>query len=76
MRVQVERAYFTNSQGQREIRSTISIGVALYPDGMLSPNQLLEKVDKAMYKAKKEGRNRVCIAPLKSKKEPTRKLVQ
>jgi len=76
MRVQVERGYYTNSQGQRDIRATISIGVAIYPDGVLSPNQLLERVDQAMYQAKKEGRNRICIALPKSKKETTRKLQQ
>jgi len=76
MRIQVERAYFTNSQGQRDIRSTISIGVAIYPDGVLSPNQLLERVDQAMYQAKKAGRNRVCTALPKKKKDIPRKLHQ
>ncbi len=76
MKNQVERAYFTNSQGQRDIRATISIGVAVYPDGVLSPNQLLERVDQAMYQAKKEGRNRVCAVFPKIRKETTRKLQQ
>jgi len=76
MKNQMERAYFTNSQGQRDVRATISVGVAVYPDGVLSPNQLLERVDQAMYRAKKEGRNRVCVALAKNKKETTRKLQQ
>ncbi|MCP4580538.1 MAG: GGDEF domain-containing protein [candidate division Zixibacteria bacterium] len=76
MRAQVESAYFTSAQGQRDIRSTVSAGVAVYPDGMISANQLLEKVDQAMYRAKKDGRNRICVAPMKSKKESTRKIKQ
>jgi len=74
MRAHVDKSYFTSSQGQRDVRSTISVGIAVYPDGMLSANQLLEKVDQAMYRAKREGRNRVCCAPMKSKKEATRKI--
>ena len=63
MRINVERSYFSNFQGRRDLRATISIGVAIYPDGVISPSQLLEKVDEAMYVAKNNGRNRVCVVP-------------
>ncbi len=62
MRRNVEKSYFTNFQGQREIRATISIGVAVYPDGVDTTDQLLDKVDQAMYRAKRDGRNRVVDA--------------
>ena len=42
----------------REIFTTCSIGISLYPhDGEL-PNDLLKHADAAMYQAKEEGRNR------------------
>ena len=59
MRAYVEKSYFTNSQGQRDIRATVSIGAAIYPDGVASAEQLLIKVDQAMYQAKNSGRNQV-----------------
>jgi diguanylate cyclase (GGDEF)-like protein len=62
MRSTVQKTFFSNSQGQRDIQLTVSIGVASYPNGVKTLDQLIEKVDKAMYKAKTDGRNRVHIA--------------
>ena len=42
------------------IRITVSIGVATYPDDGTTLKGLLERADKALYQAKKSGRNRVC----------------
>ena len=39
---------------------TISIGVASFPDDSSDPIQLVEMADSALYRAKREGRNRVC----------------
>ena len=75
IRTQMENSYFSNAQGQRHMKVTVSIGVAIYPDGVFSAEQLLEKVDRAMYLAKKQGRNRVCVAPV-SKDKMTGKLAQ
>ena len=56
----VEKAIFSNAQGRRDIQMTISIGIASYPNGVHTLEQLLEKADKALYKAKSDGRNRIC----------------
>lgn len=39
-----------------------SIGVAVYPDSGLSSEALLHRADRAMYKAKEQGRRRVVVA--------------
>jgi len=59
IRSTVQKAFFSNSQGQRDIQLTVSIGLASYPNGVKTVNQLIEKVDKALYKAKAGGRNMV-----------------
>ncbi|MEE9554470.1 MAG: sensor domain-containing diguanylate cyclase [candidate division Zixibacteria bacterium] len=58
----IEKNEFADSQGQREIRITISIGITVYPEGVRTLNQLIEKVDKALYRAKADGRNVVRVA--------------
>ena len=44
----------------KSVRVTVSIGVADSKDNDLSPWALLKKADKALYRAKKKGRNCVC----------------
>lgn len=44
---------------------TISIGVASYPDDAGQINALIDKADKALYRAKAQGRNQVCAAGVK-----------
>lgn len=39
---------------------TISIGVSSFPEDSLDPIELVEMADSALYRAKREGRNRVC----------------
>lgn len=43
------------------ISITVSIGAAIYPHSVNKIEDLVEKADSALYKAKKTGRNRVCI---------------
>ncbi|HDQ26284.1 MAG TPA: GGDEF domain-containing protein [bacterium] len=44
------------------IKVTISMGVAVYPGDAITRRTLVEKADKALYKAKEAGRNRVVKA--------------
>jgi diguanylate cyclase (GGDEF)-like protein len=39
---------------------TISIGVASFPEDSIDPIELIEMADSALYRAKREGRNKVC----------------
>ncbi len=42
-------------------RITISIGIAVFPNDSHDPIELVEMADSALYRAKHEGRNRVCV---------------
>lgn len=42
------------------LKITVSAGIAVFPDDAKEANQLFEKADKALYRAKEQGRNRVC----------------
>ena len=41
-------------------KATVSIGVAAFPNDAKSGRELLRMADQSLYKAKKEGRNKVC----------------
>ena len=58
-----EREFSVQRQGAAEGKHhvTISIGIASFPDDSSDPIQLVEMADSALYRAKREGRNRVCI---------------
>lgn len=47
---------------RKETNITISIGVASFPKDSQIKEDLIHKADAALYKAKKSGRNRVCMA--------------
>ncbi|HUX40062.1 MAG TPA: GGDEF domain-containing protein [Rectinemataceae bacterium] len=49
-----------------KIRISASIGVSIFPDHAEEERSLSRKADKAMYRAKAEGRNRVCLFDTKS----------
>ncbi len=47
---------------EEKINTTISIGIATYPENGKDVTSLIEAADTALYKAKHKGRNRVCTA--------------
>lgn len=51
-----------------DLRVTVSFGLAQISDD-ISVQDLIERADLALYKAKKEGRNRVCVWQAKYKRE-------
>ncbi|MFH1092377.1 MAG: diguanylate cyclase [Pseudomonadota bacterium] len=59
-RLAVEKSVF--QIGGREQRITISAGAATYPDDAQDGLRLIEVADKALYEAKKAGRNRAFAA--------------
>jgi len=57
-RLSVENTVYVGSDQQR-ISVTISIGVAEYKEDFETPDDLVAAADKALYRAKKNGRNRI-----------------
>jgi diguanylate cyclase (GGDEF)-like protein len=47
---------------RQETTITVSIGVASFPKDAQMKEELIYKADHALYKAKEQGRNRVCVA--------------
>lgn len=60
IRAAVERAAV--AVDGRTLRATVSIGVATFPHHCGTAEDLLAQADAALYRAKSEGRNRVCSA--------------
>jgi diguanylate cyclase (GGDEF)-like protein len=61
VRERVQRHDF--QQGSVHIRPTLSIGLATYPSDVREPRLLFEAADRALYAAKRAGRNRVATTP-------------
>jgi diguanylate cyclase (GGDEF)-like protein len=61
IRLRVER-YRPMVEGE-EIRASVSVGIASYPSHASEVTELLRRADEAMYRAKKGGKNRVCVFP-------------
>lgn len=61
MRTSIESYPFTVvRQGSKETHNiTVSIGVASFPNDSSDPIELIEMADSALYRAKRDGRNRV-----------------
>jgi diguanylate cyclase (GGDEF)-like protein len=48
--------------GGERLAVTISLGIAEIGEGITSLDHLVSKADACLYTAKREGRNRVCVA--------------
>lgn len=60
-RIRQEVEQYTFGSENKGMKCTISIGVSSYPDAEIKTiEDLIRKADTALYKAKSEGRNRVC----------------
>ena len=70
LRSAIENTSF-DVDGQR-ITTTVSIGIATYPDEVPIAEELLEKADETLYESKKAGRN-VVISYAKPKPEGSSK---
>ena len=60
LRKKDRRSGKNKKSGGRNVQVTISIGVAERTVRLTSPHDVVKGADKALYKAKKQGRNRVC----------------
>lgn len=49
-----------------DLKVTVSVGVSVYPQDATGVQELIESADVALYRAKQEGRNRVCSAETSS----------
>jgi diguanylate cyclase (GGDEF)-like protein len=62
LRTYIEEYPFRNGETQPGGKLTVSIGVASYPEDGTTSLALVTEVDRALYAAKQQGRNRVCLA--------------
>jgi diguanylate cyclase (GGDEF)-like protein len=63
IRSEIERQGFSvirKGKPSEKHHVTISIGIACFPGDSSDPIELVEMADSALYRAKREGRNRVC----------------
>ncbi len=51
-----------SSGGLRRVTITVSIGVAEPEESGVDPEDVIRAADQALYRAKRDGRNRVCVA--------------
>ena len=58
----MEANRFIDNKKQLDKNPSVSIGVAAFPADAADREKLLKKVDDALYRSKKEGRNRVSRA--------------
>jgi diguanylate cyclase (GGDEF)-like protein len=62
IRLRIKNHVFPMEDRQPNKDLTVSMGVAPFPaKNILTAESLIEKADQALYKAKKKGRNRVCM---------------
>ncbi|MBI4379453.1 MAG: sensor domain-containing diguanylate cyclase [Nitrospinae bacterium] len=61
IRMAVEDFKFYKGETQPAGKVTISLGIAMFPDDGGTMAELIDKADKSLYQAKKEGRNKVCL---------------
>jgi len=63
IRKEVEISIFPHRERQPKGIVSVSIGVASFPINGMTPEDIIEKADEALYRAKDAGRNQVQVAP-------------
>ncbi len=67
LRRKVEAYGFPSSDGGAALHVTISVGVTEFdPESAYAPTEIIREADRALYKSKETGRNRVTVAPSRS----------
>lgn len=61
LRAEINRAEFRSEQGHLMGRVTISIGISSFSESLSTPLAIIEAADRALYRAKMLGRNRVVL---------------
>jgi two-component system, cell cycle response regulator len=62
LRLLVEKTYFPLSEKLPAGRVTMSVGVACFPQDAQNEDDLVHQADQALYRAKREGRNKTVMA--------------
>lgn len=62
---------FPGRSSREKLKLTISVGVASCPQNAKTKTELIDRADQALYLAKSEGRNKVCLS-LANSSEPLR----
>lgn len=57
----VEKSAVTGEDGQEELHTTVSIGVASLAPGLTEAAELVDRADKALYRSKNDGKNRIAV---------------
>lgn len=52
---------FLHKRTQKTNHLTVSMGVSTFPEDVLSPEELIERADQMLYKAKHNGKNQFCV---------------
>jgi diguanylate cyclase (GGDEF)-like protein len=61
IREAVEKYFRRRGEFDRAIRLTLSGGLACYPEDAEDPSTLMARADRALYRAKNEGKNRIVV---------------
>lgn len=63
LRILVEKTYFPLSEKLSSGKITMSVGLACFPDDAKGEDDLIQRSDQALYRAKREGKNKTVWMP-------------
>ena len=56
-----------DAENSPQLKLTVSIGIATFRDDLMEKEDLIKRADRALYQAKKLGKNRVCLFGMEDK---------